>query len=75
MDNKKKSGLPKGLKGFKFKIYWIYAVIFIFFIGLQLIGTEVSQPTNWQEFNQTMLQNGKVEKILVVNKEKAYHTN
>ena len=72
MDNKKKSGLPKGLKGFKFKIYWIYAVIFIFFIGLQLIGTEVSQPTNWQEFNQTMLQNGKVEKILVVNKEKAY---
>jgi len=72
MDNKQKSGLPKGFKGFKFKIYWVYALIFIFFIGLQLVGTEVTKPTNWQEFNQSMLQNGKVEKIVIVNKEKAY---
>ena len=72
MSNKKKPILPKGIKGFKFKIYWIYAIIFVFFIGLQLIGTEVTEPTNWQEFNQTMLQNGKVEKIVIVNKEKAY---
>ena len=72
MDNKQKSGLPKGFKNFKFKIYWVYALIFIFFIGLQLVGTEVTQPTNWQEFNQTMLQNGKVEKIVIVNKDKAY---
>ena len=72
MDNKKKPGLPKGFKDFKFKIYWIYAIIFVFFIGLQFIGTEVTQPTNWQEFNQTMLQNGKVEKVVIVNKEKAY---
>jgi ATP-dependent metalloprotease FtsH len=72
MDNKQKPRLPKGLKGFKFKIYWIYAIIFVFFIGLQLVGTEVTKPTNWQEFNQTMLQNGKVEKVVIVNKDKAY---
>ncbi len=70
--NKKKPTLPKGLKDFKFKIYWIYAIIFIFFIGLQFIGAEVTQPTNWQEFNQSMLQSRKVEKVVIVNKEKAY---
>ena len=75
MKNKKQSGLPKGFKdfkGFKFKIYWVYAIIFVFFIGLQFAGTEVTKPTNWQEFNLTMLQNGKVDKIVIVNKEKAY---
>ena len=72
MNNKKKSNLPNGLKGFKFKIYWLYAIIFLFFIGLQFIGTEVTQPTNWQEFNQLMLQNGKVDKVVIVNKDKAY---
>ncbi len=69
---KKKSELPEGIKGFKFKIYWVYAIIFIFFIGLQLIGTEVTKPTSWQEFNRNMLQNKKVEKVVVVNDEKAY---
>ena len=72
MTNKKKPTLPKGFKDFKFKIYWVYAIIFIFFIGLQFIGTEVAEPTNWQEFNQSMLQNRKVDKIVIVNKEKAY---
>jgi cell division protease FtsH len=59
-------------KTFKFNFYWIYAIIFIFFIGLQFIGTEATQPTNWQEFNQKMLQNGKVDKVIIINKEKAY---
>jgi len=72
MDNKKKSKLPNGLKGFKFKIYWLYAIIFVFFIGLQFIGTEVTKSTNWQQFNQTMLQNGKVDKLVIINKDKAY---
>ena len=68
----KKQNLPKGFKNFKFKIYWIYALIFLFFIGLQFIGTDVTKPTDWQEFNQKMLQNQKVDKIVIVNKEKAY---
>jgi len=72
MSYKKKTNLPGGLKGFKFKIYWIYALIFLFFIGLNFMGTEVAKPTNWQEFNQNMLQNQKVEKVVIVNKEKAY---
>jgi cell division protease FtsH len=72
MSNKKKTNLPGGLKGFKFKIYWIYALIFVFFIGLNFMGTEVTKPTNWQEFNQNMLQNQKVKKVVIVNKEKAY---
>ena len=72
MSDKKKTNLPGGLKGFKFKIYWIYALIFVFFIGLNFMGTEVSKPTNWQEFNQNMLQTQKVEKVVIVNKEKAY---
>ena len=69
---RKKQNLPKGFKHFKFKIYWIYALIFLFFIGLQFIGTDVTKPTDWQEFNQKMLQNQKVDKIVIVNKEKAY---
>jgi cell division protease FtsH len=36
------------------------------------MGTEMSKPTNWQEFNSQMLQPQKVDKIVVVNKEKAY---
>ena len=72
MSDKKKTNLPGGIKGFKFKIYWIYALIFVFFIGLNFMGTEVTKPTNWQEFNQNMLQTQKVEKVVIVNKEKAY---
>ena len=68
----KKKNLPKGFKNFKFKIYWIYALIFVFFIGLQFIGTDVTKKSSWQEINQQMLQNGKVEKIVIINKEKAY---
>ncbi len=72
MKKNKKNNFPGGIKGFKFKIYWIYIIIFIFFIGLNLIGNDIAQPTNWQEFNQEMLQTQKVEKVVVVNKEKAY---
>ena len=64
MSDKKKTNLPGGFKGFKFKIYWIYALIFVFFIGLNFMGTEVTKPTNWQEFNQNMLQTQKVEKVV-----------
>jgi cell division protease FtsH len=72
MKNKKKQTFKSGFKGFKFQIYWIYIIIFIFFIGLNFMGTEMSKPTNWQEFNSQMLQPQKVDKIVVVNKEKAY---
>jgi cell division protease FtsH len=59
-------------KKFKFKIYWIYAVIFVFFLGLQFINTDVTKPTNFKDFNNKMLQQGKVEKITIINKEKVF---
>ena len=68
----RKNKLPKGIKGFKFKIYWIYAIIFLFFIGIQIVGNEPTKLTNWQEFNREMLQPRKVEKVKVVNEEKVY---
>ncbi|MDA0682302.1 MAG: ATP-dependent zinc metalloprotease FtsH [Bacteroidetes bacterium] len=71
MDNKKKSNLPVNLKGFKFKIYWIYIIIFIIFIGLNFMGTEVTKETNWQAFNKDMLQKQKVEKVVLVNQKTA----
>tara|TARA_B110000116_G_scaffold79361_1_gene68865 strand:- start:1813 stop:3783 length:1971 start_codon:yes stop_codon:yes gene_type:complete len=71
---KKSSNNPKNLnpKNFKFKIYWVYAIIFIFFIGIQLINIKATQTTNFKDFNDQMLQQGKVEKITVVNNEKAF---
>ena len=70
----KKSNNQKNLnpKKFKFKIYWIYAIIFIFFIGIQLFNSDATKPTNFKDFNDQMLQQGKVEKITVVNNEKAF---
>ena len=44
----------------------------MFFIGLQFLGNEVAKPTNWQDFNKNLLQNRKVDKIVIVNKEKAF---
>jgi cell division protease FtsH len=59
-------------KIFKFNIYWIYAVIFIFFIGLQFFSTDIAKTTNFKDFNTKMLQQGKVEKITIINKEKVF---
>ena len=59
-------------KKFKFKIYWLYAIIFVFFLGLQFISTDVTKPTNFKDFNNKMLQQGKVEKITIINKEKVF---
>ena len=72
MSKKKKANFPGNIKGFKFKIYWIYVIIFIFFVGLNFIGTEITKHTTWQEFNQNMLQQQKVEKVVIVNNEKVY---
>tara|TARA_B110000858_G_scaffold150044_1_gene170707 strand:+ start:67 stop:2046 length:1980 start_codon:yes stop_codon:yes gene_type:complete len=59
-------------KKFKFKIYWLYAIIFVFFLGLQFISTDVTKSTNFKDFNNKMLQQGKVEKITIINKEKVF---
>ena len=67
-----KKNSPKGFKIIKFNIYWIYAIIFLFFMIIQFTNSEVTKPTNWTEFDTKMLQQRKVEKIVIINKEKAY---
>ena len=70
--NKKSNKSLINPKNFKFKIYWVYILIFLFFVGIQMIGTEKASPTNWKNFNNKMLQEGKVEKLTIVNKEKVF---
>ena len=70
--NKKNNKSLINPKNFKFKIYWVYILIFLFFVGIQMIGTEKASPTNWKNFNNKMLQEGKVEKLTIVNKEKVF---
>src|SRR6056297_883909 len=56
----------------KFNIYWVYALIAIFFISLNFMNLGGSpKETTWQEFQRTMLQNQDVQKIVVINKQKA----
>jgi len=56
----------------KFNIYWVYALIAIFVIALNFmnIGSSPKEIT-YQEFDRKMLENNDVDKIVVVNKEKA----
>ena len=70
--NKKSNKSLINPKNFKFKIYWVYILIFLFFVGIQMIGTEKASPTNWKDFNNKMLQEGKVDKLTIVNKEKVF---
>jgi len=56
----------------KFNIYWIYGLIAVVFIGLQLLSfSPKPKEITMQEFEREMLKNGDVEKIEVVNKERA----
>ncbi len=73
MRKQEKQSQPKKLpkNNFKFNIIWIYAAIALFFFGLQLFNFDSTKQTSWQEFNRDMLQQKKVEKIVIVNKEVA----
>jgi cell division protease FtsH len=56
----------------KFNIYWVYALIAIFFISLNFMNLGGSpKETTWQEFQRTMLKNQDVQRIVVINKQKA----
>ena len=58
-------------KYFKFNILWVYAIIALIFFGIQILDFDSTRKTNWQEFNQEMLQKRKVEKVVIINKEVA----
>ena len=53
----------------KFSFYWIYGIMAVIFIALTFFGNDtVSKETDWGQV-KTMLNNGDVEKIILVNKE------
>jgi cell division protease FtsH len=53
-------------------IYYIYGVAILIFLALQFFGSG-GEPveTSWQEVKNTMLKEGDISKIVVVNREKA----
>jgi cell division protease FtsH len=61
---------PNNNSGGGFNFYWIYAIIALIFIGLQIFnfGSSV-RTTTWQEFENKMLKTGDVEKVVVVTNE------
>ena len=54
----------------KFNLYWIYGIIAVAFIAIQIFGTG-SKPVeiNFQQFERDMLLSHDVEKVEVVNRE------
>lgn len=56
----------------RFNFYWIYAIIFLFFIGIQLFSGMYAnlQNTNYRDF-EGFLAGNEVEKVVIVNNEKA----
>ncbi|MDP2722392.1 MAG: ATP-dependent zinc metalloprotease FtsH [Bacteroidales bacterium] len=55
----------------KFNFYWIYGILAIVLIGIQFMGMgDEGKQTDWRDL-KTMLQDGDVEKIILVNKETA----
>jgi AFG3 family protein len=77
-----KGGLPPGFenspknnrKGPKFNMYWIYGLIVLALIGLQFFGSNMQSPEkeiSFLEFRQNYLDQGKVKKVIIVNKEVA----
>lgn len=68
MKNKlgQKPKLPKA----NFNFYWIYAVIAVIFIAINFLNWNTSvKEITWQKFEQSMLANKDVAKVIVVNKE------
>lgn len=62
---RKNNNLPK------FNFYWIYAIIAIVMIALFFLPKDFAQKTTWLSVRNNMILTHDVEKIVVVNKEKA----
>jgi cell division protease FtsH len=55
----------------KFNFYWIYGIIAVIFLILQFMPHDVSLKTTWYKVQNDMIMTNEVEKIVVVNKERA----
>ncbi|MEI7829657.1 MAG: ATP-dependent metallopeptidase FtsH/Yme1/Tma family protein, partial [Prolixibacteraceae bacterium] len=63
---------PNKPSPFKFNPMYIYGVLLLLLVGYNLFSTG-GRPaeTNWREVKSTMLKNGDIEKIVIVNKTEA----
>ncbi len=66
--NGKKGGKKPGGPNKKFNFYWIYAAIFLAFIGIQIMGSfnASTETTDFSEFTE-MVEAGDVRKVTIVN--------
>ncbi|MDX5325665.1 MAG: ATP-dependent zinc metalloprotease FtsH [Bacteroidota bacterium] len=73
--SKKPGNAPKRPKDNKpkFNFYWIYAAIFLVFIGMQLLSNvqTASENTSYGEFS-TMLENQDVDRVKIINEKEVY---
>jgi cell division protease FtsH len=67
-NNSKKPKIPQVPK---FNFYWIYGIITVIFIAIQFMPHDVSLKTTWFKVQNDMIMTNDVEKIVVVNKERA----
>jgi len=67
MENNKQDGgkLPK------FNYYWIYGILILLFLGIQLIGVAPTGKEITMKQFKSILQKGDIEKLVVVNKKLA----
>lgn len=59
-------------KGPKFNMYWIYGLIVVALLGLNIFGSNIQsteKKTSFLEFKQNYLDKGNVRKVVIVNKE------
>lgn len=70
-EKKTNSNKKPDTKKSKFNFYWIYGMLAVVFIGMQFINIGGgSKEADWGEI-KTMLEDGDVDKIILVNKEYA----
>jgi cell division protease FtsH len=70
-ENKSKNQKSRTPQLPKFNFYWVYAIILIVFLAIQFMPNEVALKTTKIEFINKMLLSHDVEKVVVVNKERA----
>jgi AFG3 family protein len=65
---------PSGGKPPKFNPYWVYGVIAILFIvvNFYLTGSKGPVETTWNKVRTTMLASNDIDRMVVINKEKAH---
>lgn len=66
----KKPNRPRQPKKPRFNLLWIYLIILAVFFGINFFfGSSGPKETEWRTFNREMLQQGEVDRLVVVNDE------